>query len=209
MMYQLFCAANTYAMSAHVLLEELGVEYDLREVSIFVDRPDADFLQASPHGRVPALQHTHGTIFESGAIAQFLSDEHIESGFGVPIDHPQRAEFLQWLYYLSSTVQPEVLIQFHPEGYFEDEGLQSQLKNASLQRLNKSWRILDDAYGNAGPWLIDNRLTAVDICLAIQIQWPESFSGSVYDYPNLARMLNTISQRDAWQRTMRWHLRDQ
>ena len=68
-MYRLYAAPNTYAMIAHAVLEELGVPYELAWVEIFTDRPDPDFLAASPHARVPALADQNGAICEAGAIA--------------------------------------------------------------------------------------------------------------------------------------------
>jgi glutathione S-transferase len=191
-------------MGPHVLLEELGVDFKLIEVSLFSPDPDDEFLTASPHARVPALRHSHGTVCESGAIALYLSDTHPEKGFGIVAGHPDRARFLQWLFYLSSTLQPEVLIQFHPESYFDNPELQTKLKAASMARLDTIWDTLNSAY-EVGLYLFGNHPTAVDICLAIQIQWPECFSDGISQYPNLARMLEHISTRDAYVRAMQWH----
>ena len=203
-MYQLYCAPNTYAMGAHVLLEEIGVDFELIEVALFSADPLDDFVEASPHARVPALRHRHGTVFESGAIALYLTDAHADKGFGVVADHHDRARYLQWLFYLSSTVQPEVLIQFHPESYFDDPVLQRALTNASMKKLDTIWQNLNGAYEN-GPYVFGHRPTAVDFCLAIQIQWPECFTNGISQYPNLERMLDTISNRDAYVRAMQWH----
>ncbi|MGI9319158.1 MAG: glutathione S-transferase family protein [bacterium] len=203
-MYQLYCARNTYAMGVHVLLEELGVAYQLCEVTLYSDPADPDFIEVSPHARVPALRYAGGTIFESGAIAIYLTDRYGERGFGVATGDPDRPLFLQWMMYLSSTLQPEVLIQFHPENYFADAVQQQQLKKASMARLNNIWSVLDDAYKD-GPWIIDNRPTAVDVCLAIQAQWSINFPGSIADFPNVHRMLQTISKRRAYRQVMQWH----
>lgn len=191
-------------MGVHVLLEEMGVEYILSEVSLYATHYPSEFLAASPHGRVPALVHKHGTIFESGAISLFLTDAHLETGVGVAPDHPDRAKFLQWLFYLSSTVQPEVLIQFHPEHYFQDTDQQSRLKAASMKRLVTAWEVLDHAYQD-GPWIIGNHMTAIDVCLSIQLQWPACFDGGIDTFPNLSRLLNAVSSRPAWKNVMRWH----
>ena len=75
-MYRLYAAPNTYAMIPHAVLEELGVAYELIWVEIFTDRPDSDFLAASPHARVPALADETGAICEAGAIALYLAERH-------------------------------------------------------------------------------------------------------------------------------------
>ena len=160
-----------------------------------------------PHGRVPALRHDYGTIFESGAIAQFLADAHGNRGFNVSPVHPLRGTYLQWLFYLSSTVQPEVLIQFHPEHYFHDLSTQSALKKASMERLSRCWETINAAYNASAdsPWLLDGRLTAVDICLAIQAQWQECFAETIATYPHIDSMLREIRKRPAYCKIMHWH----
>ena len=203
-MYQLYCARDTYAMGVHALLEELGVDYELREVTLYSDAPPADFLAASPHGRVPALRHRHGTVFESGAIALYLTDTHGDQGFGVALDHPERGRFLQWLVYLSSELQKEVMLQFHPDRYFSDPAQQAQLQAASMQRLAAVWHFIDQAYGDR-QWLIDGRPTAVDYCLSVPLQWPECFVGDVQQYPNLARLLEALLARPGYRRAVQWH----
>jgi len=206
-MYQLYCARNTYAMGAHVLLEELGVAYEICEVDLGLDQQSDDFMLASPHGRVPALRYSHGAIFESNAIALYLTDTHADRGLSIVPDHSLRAPYLQWLFYLSSTVQPEVLIQFHPEYYFTDVATQTVFRNASMERLLAIWQILDMAYATDpdSPWLFDQRPTAVDFCLAIQIQWSECFDDTIDRFPYLAGLLRAMKTRPAFEKVMRWH----
>jgi glutathione S-transferase len=94
-MYRLFAAPNSYAMVAHAVLEELGVAYELAWVEIFTDKPDPAFLAASPHARVPALVHEHGTLYEAGAIALYLAERHPEAGLTIPIGDPDRGKLLK------------------------------------------------------------------------------------------------------------------
>lgn len=203
-MYQLFCAPNTYAMGAHVLLEEIGEAYEIVPVTLFADEQPDEFVAASPHTRVPALIHEHGTLFESGAIALYLADKHEEKCMSIPLDDPRRASYLQWMVYLSSTLQPEVLIQFHPEFYFEARADQRALQVASMRRLSAIWPILNKAY-EQGPYLFGDLPNAVDVCLAIQAQWPQCFPASISQYGNIERMLVEMQARPAYQRAMKWH----
>ncbi len=69
-MYRLYSAPNTYAISAHAMLEEIGADYELIQVDLSPSptKRNPEFLKVSPHGRVPALATEDGTMFESGAI---------------------------------------------------------------------------------------------------------------------------------------------
>ncbi len=206
-MYRLYSSPDTYAMSAHAILEELGVPYELVSVRLFSDDPDPDFLAASPHARVPALTDAHGSICETGAIALYLADRHPEAGLAVPADDPRRARFLQWLFYLSSTLQPEVLIQFHPEFHFPDPGDQARFRAASLERLGTILDTLDRAL-SPGPYFFGDRLTVCDICLATQAIWSEIFPGTIDDHPHLKRSVERVTARPAVARVIARHRED-
>ncbi len=206
-MYRLYSAPNTYAMSAHAVLEELGVPYELVNVTLFSDAPDPDFLRVSPHGRVPALVDEHGPVFESGAIALYLAERHPQAELAIPIGDPHRAAFLQWLFYLSSTLQSEVLIQFHPEFYFEDADDRARLQAASMKRLAKILATIDAALA-PGPFFFGDRLTVCDICLATQAVWPEIYPGTIQDHPALKRAVDLVTARPAVARVLRRHAAD-
>jgi glutathione S-transferase len=203
-MYRLYSAPNTYAMSAQAVLEEIGASYEVITVSLFSQTPDPEFLAASPHGRVPALVDEHGMTCETGAIALYLAERHPEAGLAIPSSDPRRARFLQWLFYLSSTLQPDVILQFHPEFYFADAQNQRRLQAASLGRLAKVLTTLDAALA-PGPYFFGDQLTVCDLCLALQAIWPEIYPRPLDDYPNLKRSVEAIVQRPAVAKVIAQH----
>jgi len=203
--YTLFCAPDTYAMSAHAVLEEVGADYTLRWVQLFADRPDPEFLAASPHCRTPALQGPDGPVFETGAVALYVAERHGGAGLVIPPGDPQRGVFLQWLHYLATTLQPEVLIQFHPEFHHRDPALQAELKAASMARLGVIHATLDRALAQ-GPFFCGTVPTVPDFILALQTIWDEIFpAGGISAYPHLARHRAEICARPAVQRILALH----
>lgn len=203
-MYRLFTARNSYAMSSQAVLEEIGADYELEWVELFSATPDKDFLAASPHARVPALVDETGTVCETGAIALYLAERHPEAELQIPPGDPRRARFLQWMFYLSSTLQPDVNIQFHPELTFADGGRQGELKAASMVRLARVLKTLDAAL-DPGPCFFGEQLTVLDLCLVTQAVWPEIYPGSIDDYPNIRRLVERVSARPAVQRVLAQH----
>lgn len=82
------------------LMTEMGLEFEVADYSITdgsLRRPD--YLAKSPAGRVPALDIDGITLFESGAITEYLCETRAQHGFGRAPDHPERAAFLEWLHY--------------------------------------------------------------------------------------------------------------
>ena len=66
-------APNTRSVRAIWLLEELGVPYEVQEYKLGDRSMRApDYLKIHPMGRVPALEDADVTIFESGAIVEYV-----------------------------------------------------------------------------------------------------------------------------------------
>ncbi len=204
-MYRLYAWPNSYAMGVHAILEEIGAAYDLRWVKIMVADLDPDFARISPHGRVPALESPDGALFETGAIALYLAERHPEAGLLVPAGDPDRPAFLQWFHYLATTLQPEVMIQFHPEFYFADTATQDALKLASMARLTKVLATLETAL-TAGPYFLGTRRTVIDYLFTLQAVWPEIYPGSIDDFPAINRQVETLCARPAVRRVHDLHL---
>src|ERR1700686_3437981 len=76
-MYQLhYFPANANA-APHMLLEEIGANYDL----VLVDRANnaqksREYLKINPNGRIPALVHGNLIVSEAAAIMLHLVDQH-------------------------------------------------------------------------------------------------------------------------------------
>lgn len=107
-MITLYHSPQTRSGSIVWLLEELQVPYETKQVTF--RRADGtgekDPANPHPHGKVPALTDGDETIFESGAIALFLTDKYRNVKLGpAPLD-PNRGEYLSWLFYRPGVMEP-------------------------------------------------------------------------------------------------------
>lgn len=202
--YRLYAHRNSYAMTTQLMLEELGIDYDLTWFN--VHRPEefpADFLELNPNARVPVLITPDGPLYESAATMMHLAEHH-HSRF-LPAGGRSRDLALQWLFYLMSTLQPEVLIQFHPERYFpRDEVMQQKIRAASLRELEPIWRVIDDAL-DPGPYFLGNEYSICDMLFLMQAIWRENQPPDLREYPNSVRMMQTAFERPAVRRVIAIH----
>ncbi|MCR9125119.1 MAG: glutathione S-transferase family protein [Rhodobacteraceae bacterium] len=206
--YTLFCAPDTYAMGAHAILEEAGADYRLHWVELFTATPDPLFAAASPHCRTPALTGPDGAVFESGAVALYVAERHPEAGLAVPPGDPRRGAFLQWLHYLGTTLQPEVMIQFHPEFYMGSTADRAALRAASMRRLRRVFAVLDAAL-EPGPYFLGAHPTVPDYVLGLQTVWDMIFGADgIAAYPNIARQRDALLGRPAVARVLDCHARE-
>ena len=91
-MLKLYHAPRSRSSRFIWLLEELGEPYQIEVVSI--RRGDGsgklDALDPHPHGKVPALVHDDTTVFESIAVALYLTDAFPAMGLGPRIGDSTR-----------------------------------------------------------------------------------------------------------------------
>lgn len=110
-MITLYHSPMTRSGSIVWLLEELGVPYETKVVTF--RRADGtgarDPANPHPHGKVPALTDGGDTLFESSAIALYLTDKYRNKKMGPAAGEPGRAEYLSWLAYRPGVMEPALL----------------------------------------------------------------------------------------------------
>ena len=144
------------------LLEEIGAEYDLQYVDIVYGdgsgRPDARALH--PEGKVPALVHDGALVTESLAVALYLSDLFPEAGLGRPVGDAGRGAFLTWLAWCAGEMEPAIFARMYGGG---DDPRSQGAFAAVVARI--------DAALAAGPFLMGEAFTAVDVMVGGALAW--------------------------------------
>ena len=80
-MLKLHFAPNSRASRTLWLLEELGLEYELNRMDFHPKDLKSDEHRARhPLGRIPVLEDGETSIFESGAIAEYILERHKNGG---------------------------------------------------------------------------------------------------------------------------------
>jgi glutathione S-transferase len=110
-MITLFHSPQTRSASILWLLEELEVPY--RTEIVGFRRADGtgakDPGNPHPHGKVPAIKDGEELIFESSAIALFLTDKYPAKKMGPRVGEAGRGEYLSWLAYRPGVMEPALI----------------------------------------------------------------------------------------------------
>ena len=102
-------APNTRSVRAVWLFEELGLPYDLKVYKLGDPAMRSpEYLKLHPLGRVPALEDGDCTIFESGAIVEYVLARYGEGRLRPAPDAPEFPAYLQWLHYAEGMMMPQV-----------------------------------------------------------------------------------------------------
>ena len=106
---KLYFAPNSRAVRIAWLLEELGITYEIEKYSVG-DKAlrTPEFYKLHPMGRVPVLEDKEVTIYESGAILQYLLAKYDNGIFCPNKNDPTFPYYLQWLHYAEGSIMPQV-----------------------------------------------------------------------------------------------------
>ena len=108
-MLKLHFAPNSRAGRIVWLLEELQLPYEINKMAFHPKDLKSDEHRARhPLGRVPVLDDDDTTIFESGAIVEYILTKHKNGGLRPDLDAQEYAAYLQWFHYCEGMVMPPV-----------------------------------------------------------------------------------------------------
>ncbi|MEC7369226.1 MAG: glutathione S-transferase family protein [Pseudomonadota bacterium] len=108
-MLKLHFAPNSRAGRIVWLLEELQLPYEINKMAFHPKDLKSDEHRARhPLGRVPVLDDGDITIFESGAIVEYILARHKNGGLKPESDALVYPAYLQWFHYCEGMVMPPV-----------------------------------------------------------------------------------------------------
>jgi len=138
------------------LLEELEAPYQVKLVTI--RRSDGtgavDPENPHPHGKTPAISDDGVVVFESPAIALYLTDRFPKNRLGPLVGEPQRGAYLSWLCYYTGVLEPAFMSKF---------------MNVAVPRGTAGWVPVEEAMPavlkvlSQGPYMLGDRFSAADV----------------------------------------------
>lgn len=138
------------------LLEELEAPYQIKLVTM--RRSDGtgavDPANPHPHGKVPAISDDGVIVFESPAIALYLTDRFPGNHLGPLVGKRERGAYLSWLSYYTGVLEPAFMSRF---------------MKVDVPRGTAGWVPVEEAMAaviktlSPGPYLLGERFSAVDV----------------------------------------------
>ncbi|HYZ41435.1 MAG TPA: glutathione S-transferase family protein [Stellaceae bacterium] len=178
-------------------LRELGLDCELVPVDLAKgEQRRPAFLAVNPFGRVPVLVDGELTLSESHAILGYLGEK---TGRLWPKGAADRAQALQWLFFLSQHIMPpagEVALRIRARvlGTAADEATIARGERALPDVL----RILEGRLTN-NRWLLGGDFSLVDCAYCPILNVIEKAGFSLSELPRAAAYLNALRARPAWQ----------
>lgn len=190
--FTLYHARQSRSGAVRILLEELGVPYDLHVLDLTRgDQRGAAYLAVNPMGKVPALQHGDAVVTEQAAILMYLADLHPASALAPAPDDPLRGAYLRWMLFHGAAFEPAIV----------DRALSREPAPVSICPYGDYDTMLATlvAQLRAGPWLLGERFTAADVLWGYALGWTSAFK-LVPDVPEIRGYLARVEARQSFQR---------
>jgi glutathione S-transferase len=199
---------GTAAMIPHIVLEEIGADYE----RVFVDRTTGehrkpDFLRLNPNGLLPVLRDGDLTLYETAAIVLHLCDTHPQAKLVPPLATPERAVFYKWLMWLTNTLQASLITYFYSDRWVEpgNGAGASEIKGVAERRIAGMLAQLNAHLGaHGGDWFLGREFSALDPYVFTLCRWTRNFRNErpARDHEHLGPYLRRVLTRPAVQRVI-------
>jgi len=181
-----------------LMLEECGLDYELRHVAVFAQeqfRPE--FLAMNPIGKVPVLEDPRlgQPLAESGAILFWLAERE---GKFLPTSQPARAEVMQWLMAQMANYGP-LLGQLNHFSLVLRPGTEPYAEGRYRAVAERLYRVLDERL-QARDWLAGGDYSIADMAMQPWANYLEWHGFDPEAHPALVEWRSRILARPAVQR---------
>ncbi|MEM0984815.1 MAG: glutathione S-transferase family protein [Pseudomonadota bacterium] len=182
------------------LLEEFGLEYDLKVYHRGADgRSQDDIKAATPLGKSPTIEIDGHVLTESGAIAAYLAEHH-DTGFALSpakSDWTAYADYLRWLHYPEGSAFAPLLIKLI---LMREDPRPPVLSAFSDGEVALHLGLLEKEL-SARPYILGERFQIPDIGISYIVSMAERL-GELGPFPTLKAYWERNQSRDAWKRAV-------
>lgn len=187
---KLYFAPGTCSLSPHIVLQELGLPYDLVKVNNQTKRTSegGDFLAVTPKGYVAALELDSGEVLTEGPVLiQHLSDLKPEAGLAPPNGTLARLRLQEWLNFITS--------EFHAgSAPLFNQALSEPVRDIFKARLVRWFNLIEPVLA-AHPYLMGDHFTVADAYLFAILSWMPGFAIDLGEWPSVAAYVERIAAR--------------
>ena len=179
-----------------IMLEELGIEYNMHPINIMKDDQfKPEFLKISPNNKIPAIVDSDNglTLLESGAIMMYLAEK---TGKFMPTETKARWATIEWLMFQMGGVGPMMGQAHHFVKYNPDKSEYASARY--LLETKRLYKVIDERLAD-NKWLNGDSYSIADMAVwpwAARHDWQ---TVDLNDYPSVAKWYTNIASRPATQ----------
>ena len=191
------------------LLEELGVDYDIKRYGRDKETSLAppELQEVHPLGKAPVVEDDGQVVAESGAIVEYLVGKYDDGTLLPEEGTPQRLAYTYWLHYAESSLMPLLLMSLIMTRIetkapalvrpIARKIAQSVREGYIDPNLDRHLAFVDKTLQES-TWFCGEQMTAADCQMSFAIEAAEVRTDLRSQYPHLADFLDRIRARPAY-----------
>ncbi len=201
-MIKLFHSSRTRSVRVLWLLEELGLPYELKTMSFTQEAlKSPEYLKVNPAGKIPAIQDGDLTMYESGAIVEYIVEKYGQGKLAPAPGSPDRGLYLQWLHFAEATALPPVGdIARHMMFLPEADRIPAVVADARVRVAGILAAMEKELAGKQ--YLLGASFSAADVMMGYSFTLMKWFGLVTDAYPNVTAYLGRLEQRPAYQKAI-------
>ena len=196
------------------LLEELGLEYDIkryqRDEKTMLAPPE--LRRVHPLGKSPVLVEDGVTVAESGALIEYVLDKHGNGRLRPAPGTPERLRFTYWLHYAEGSAMPPLLLALifgrmpkTPMPFFAKpiaKAISAKALAGFIEPQLKLHLDFQESELAKTMWFAGPDFSAADIQMSFAVEAARARGGLTATRPNLMAYLDRIQSRPAYKRAL-------
>ena len=195
---KLYFAPNSRAVRVAWLLEELELPYEVQKFTLGArEMREAPYLAKHPMGRVPALEDGEITLFESGAIVQYILAKYGSGRFVPEMQTAEFAAYLQWFHYAEGMIMPPMNTYVVETILLPPERRTEINVKRSVKLLGQMLTAVNTQLGDRN-FLVGSDITAADFMTGHAVIMSQRFGIDMTATPNLLPYVERLSTRPAF-----------
>ncbi len=201
---KLYYGPGACSLGCHIALEEAGLPFELVRIDLAAEQNRTpDYLRINPLGRVPALDVDGTVLTEAAAILTWIADRVPDRGLLPPAGSFGRAQAMEWLSLLSSTVHVAFRPVFRPARMTDDPQAIDGIRRQGMAGMAAVLRAVDERLEGRS-FVLGDRYSVCDGYLYVFHRW--SWRDLVAPHrpalPNLDAWAERVQPRPAVQRAL-------
>ena len=183
------------------LLEELGVPYAVKPVEFKpAAMKSADYLALHPLGQIPALEDGAITMFESGAMVEYLLERYGDGKLAPSIAEPaQRAEYLKWFHFGEASLAKWANDIVRARYYMPESERVPEVLPLSRQHYREALTVVDRALSNRA-FICGATFSAADIMISYGVTIGKFIGELPSELERITAYLDRLKERPAYHR---------
>ena len=196
------------------LLEELGLEYDIKRY-----QRDAKTMLAPPAlrevhalGKSPVITDGEVTMAESGAIIEYLVERYGKGRLAPAPGSPERRRYMYWMHFAEGSAMPPLVMKLvldrmtrGPMPFFVRpiaRGIAAKVKSGFVEpNIARQLDFMEAELGRSA-WFAGDQFSAADIQMSFPLEAAAARAGLDASRPRLVDFLARIHAREAYRRAL-------